>query len=147
MPIGSLDIFVLLQIRVVYPRHRDVVHHLNFRAVYFDVVGRSTVGWVVRIDAADVGDFGDHVVGVRAFGPEGDADILHAVALEENSVSSQVKEFRIREFGSLRKYSGRELTYDRDPHTSESTDEWQLSFAHTHYPGYRKRSDSQNRTY
>lgn len=61
-----------------------MLHGCDFRTVDFDVCWGCAVARVVRIGAADVGDFEHHVF--RAVvPPERDANVLHAVSYAEGS--------------------------------------------------------------
>ena len=57
----------------------EVFHDLGFGAIDFDVGGFGAMARIVGIGAADVGYF-EHHVGRTVLFPEGDADVLHAVA-------------------------------------------------------------------
>lgn len=90
MPVCAFGIHMFLEVGIVLAGAGDVVHDLDFRTVHFDIGRGGAVGWVVGVGAADIGHFGDHVrkfgcSGSIALGPEGDADVLHAVSLKESA--------------------------------------------------------------
>lgn len=80
----SLEL-VAIEIGIVLPVPVLMHHDGSFGSVDFDVVGRGAVRRIVRVGAADIGDFENHVGLLLLLGllvPEGDADILHAVAVQ-----------------------------------------------------------------
>ncbi len=60
-------------------RAGQFLHDLHLRPDELYVFGGGAVGGVRGVGAADVGHFGHHVA-AAVFAPEGDADVLHAVA-------------------------------------------------------------------
>ena len=108
-----------------------VIYGLDFLLRQLDVLRRGAVGRVFGVGAADVGHFGDHVVG---HGEDADADVLEA--------HSYVKDYVMRTINWKRERGDQGIrndTYDLDPHTSASMDGSRLCCRGRHCPGSRTR--------
>ena len=56
----------------------EAFHYLSFGPINLNISRGGTVGWVLGVSAADIGNFEHHIRG-SVFFPERDANILHAV--------------------------------------------------------------------
>ena len=75
--------FIALQPRIVVVV--DVMHNFRLGPHNLDIFGRNTMRRIVGISAADVGNLKHHIgllSLLRLLVPEGNADILHAIAVE-----------------------------------------------------------------